>query len=68
MLGRRLAITFVKDKRKADDSTPVDTMPLDQIGENIVETVAGVGTVVVVVATTLTALRVTEHVVKYIFR
>lgn len=67
MLGRRLAVTFVKDKRKGDDSA-ADPMPLEQIGEVVVDTVAGVGTVVVVVASTLTALRVTEHIVKCVFR
>jgi hypothetical protein len=66
MLGRRLAVTFIKDNKAATAST--DTMNLDQIGSTVVDTVAGVGTVVVVVASTLTALRVTEHIVKYVFR
>lgn len=67
MLGRRLAVTLVKDKRRSDDS-PADTTSFDQIGETIVNTAAGVGTVVVAVASALTALRVTEHIVKCIFK
>lgn len=67
MLGRRLAVTLIKDKRNPTDSA-TDTMNFEQFGETLVDTVAGVGTVVVVVATTLTVLRVTEHVVKHVFR
>lgn len=67
MLGRRLAVTLVKDKRRSDDS-PADTTSFDQIGETIVNTAVGVGTVVVAVASALTALRVTEHIVKCIFK
>lgn len=67
MFGRQLAVTFVKRNRKDGDPAE-EPMNLNQIGETIVETTAGVGTVVVVVAATLTALRMTEHVVKYIFR
>lgn len=67
MLNRRLAITWVKNKDAAADSA-MDTTTLQQAGETIVDTVAGVGTVVVVVASTLTALRVGEHIIKTIIR
>lgn len=67
MFNRRLAVTLVKDKRRTDDS-PADTTSFEQIGETVVDTVAGVGTVVVVVASTLAVLRMTEHVVKHIFK
>lgn len=67
MLNRRLALTFVKNKDAAADSAG-DTTTLQQAGETIVDTVAGVGTVVVVVASTMTVLRITEHVVRHIFR
>jgi len=67
MIGnRRLAITFVKNK-DADANSTMDMTTLQQAGETIVDTVAGVGAVVVVVASTLTALRVGEHIIKTVF-
>lgn len=66
MFGRKLAVTTVKVDRNTEDTTvPTD---FEKIGETIVNTTAGVGTVVVVGATVLTALRVTEHIVKNIFK
>lgn len=67
MLGRRLAVTFVKKNPNSTDQI-MDTTSFEQITDKLVETAAGIGTVVVVVASTLTALRITEHVVKHIFR
>lgn len=67
MFGRKVALTLVKkDKNDSDAST--DSMPIQQLGETIVETVEGVGAVVIVVATTLTVLRVTERVINHVFR
>jgi len=66
MFNRRLAVTFVPNKNK--DDSPVDTSTFEQIGETLVNTSAGVGTVVVIVAGTMTALRVTEHIIKHIFK
>jgi hypothetical protein len=67
MLGRRLAVTLVKDKNAAG-TAPMDTSSFEKIGETIVDTATGVGTVVVVVASALTALRITERIAKCIFK
>lgn len=67
MFGRQLAITLVKPKRKDGDSVE-EPMDIEKIGETIVETTAGVGAVIVIVASTLTALRVGEQIIKYIIR
>lgn len=66
MFNRRLAVTFIPNKAKDDATEP--TTSLEQIGETLVNTSAGVGTVIVVVAASMTALRITEQVVKHIFR
>lgn len=67
MFGRKVALTLVK-KDKNDSDTTTDSMPIQQLGETIVETAEGVGAVVIVVATTLTVLRVTERVINHVFR
>ncbi len=67
MFGRRLAVTTVKVDRNADDSSG-STMDFEKIGNTIVDTTSGVGTVVVVVASTLTALRVAEHIIKHVIK
>jgi len=67
MLGRRLALTTVK-KNKDDPDSATDAVTFQQAGETIVDTASGVGTVIIVVASTLTVLRVTEHIVKHICR
>ncbi len=67
MFNRRLAVTFIPNKNKNDEPSE-NASSIEQIGEVLVNTSAGIGTVVVVVAGAMTALRITETVVKHIFR
>jgi hypothetical protein len=67
MFNRRLAVTFIPNKGKNDETTESPNS-LEQIGETLVNTSAGIGTVVIVVAGAMTALRITETVVKHIFK
>lgn len=68
LFGRKPALTFVKPNKGDSDDSSTEPMPIQQIGETIVETAEGVGAVVIVVASTLTVLRVAEHVVKHVLR
>lgn len=69
MFNRQLAVTFVKrPKKDATAESAMDTTMLTDISENLVNTAAGLGVVVVVTATALTGLRVAEHVTKYLLR
>jgi hypothetical protein len=68
LFGRKPALTFVKTNKTDSTDPAAEPMPLQQVGETIVETAEGVGAVIVVVATTMTVLRITETVVKHIFR
>ena len=67
MFNRRLAVTFVPNKDK-NAETPENTTSFEQIGETLVNTSAGIGVVVLTVAGGMTALRITEMVVKHIFK
>lgn len=71
MFGRRLAVTTVKAKRNPDDIS-ADTMDFEEIADLSRDTISGtaedLAKVVVLTATALTALRITEHVVKYFLR
>ncbi len=67
MFNRKLAVTLVPKKTKDGDATE-GSPTLEEIGDILVNTSAGIGTVVVVVAGAMTALRITETVVKHIFR
>lgn len=67
MFGRRLAITLVKANDNNGSSTE-EPMNFEKLGETIVETSAGVASVIVLTAAALTILRVTEIVAKYAFR
>ena len=64
--NRRVAVTLVKTD-KSDDSS-MEPMPIQQIGSTIVETAEGVGSVIITVAASLTALRITETVIRHILR
>ena len=70
MFGRRIALTTVSNKKPAEPGT--DTMTLEEaatLGKNtILETVAGVASIVVCAAGVLTIMRMTEHYVKYYYR
>lgn len=68
MFGRKLAIVTVKAKRNTDDNSTVEPMDFEKFGATIVDTTAGVGGVVVAVASTLTLLRVAEKIVKHILK
>lgn len=65
--NRKVAVTLVKTKKNTDDPTS-EPMPLQQIGDTIVTTAEGVGSVVITVAATLTVLRIAEAGIKYILR
>lgn len=71
MFGRRIALTTISNKKTAE-TTDTDTMTLEEaatLGKNtILETVAGVASIVVCAAGVLTIMRMTEHYVKYYYR
>lgn len=65
--NRKVAVTLVKTNKNSEDPSS-EPMPIQQIGETIVSTAEGVGSVVITVAATLTVLRLTETVVRHILR
>lgn len=65
--NRKVAVTLVKTNKNPEDPSS-EPMPIQQIGETIVSTAEGVGSVVITVAATLTVLRLTETVVRHILR